>query len=46
MAASKKDLLKEITQLKKRFANSKSALRDVYKNFSKEAKKTYKDAIK
>lgn len=39
MATSRKALLKEITQWKKRFANA-------YKGVSKEAKKAYKGATK
>ena len=46
MTDSKKTILNEITLWKKRFSDSKRALSEAYKDFSKEAKKAYKVAIK
>lgn len=46
MADSRKVLMKEITQLKKRIASSRNSLREAYKDFSKEAKKAYKGVVK
>jgi hypothetical protein len=46
MTDSKKTILNEITLWKKRFSDSKRALSVAYKDFSKEAKKAYKVAIK
>ena len=46
MAVTKKVLLKEITELKKRLASTCGSMKDVYKDFSKEAKKAYKDTFK
>ena len=46
MEFSKKVLLKEIADLKKRLASSRGSLKDVYKDLSKDAKKAYKDTFK
>jgi hypothetical protein len=46
MTDSKKTILNEITLWKKRFNDSKRVLSEAYKDFSKEAKKAYKVAIK
>lgn len=46
MAATKKELLKGISQWKKRIASSRIALNKAYKDISKDAKKAYKDAVK
>jgi hypothetical protein len=46
MTDSRKVILNEITLWKKRFSDSKRVLTEAYKDFSKDAKKAYKVAIK